>query len=107
MIRRRDRVIRDLGLCHAPGFFWCPYCQTQWRRGGGKEGFVKSSATNHVAACREIVLFQLGWVQGPGWGTVIPVKQAEALPHWPRWRRQILATIARRKRDGLTPTNPK
>ena len=64
-----------------PTWFACPYCKHTWMRGGHKEGFVKSAATNHVAACREIVLFQRGYVQGPEWGTVIPIKQAEALPH--------------------------
>jgi hypothetical protein len=107
MILRVERVIRNLGLQQGITYFWCPYCGAEWLRGGHKEGFVKSAASNHVGACKEIVLFQLGYVMGPRWGTVIPLKDAEQLSHWKRWRRQILGLIASRKRAGRTPRKPK
>lgn len=101
-----EQILRDPGLRIGRLYFSCPYCGRDWLRGGHKEGFVKSAATNHVAGCKEIVLFQAGYVMGPVWGTVIPVQEAASLPHWPRWRRAILALIARRKRMRLTPRRP-
>lgn len=107
MKRQANSIMPTLGLKVWWSEFECPYCHRTWQRGGGKEGFVKSGASNHVAACREIVFFLAGYVMGPTWGTVIPIAQAEKLAHWPRWRRQILALIASRKRAGLAPERPR
>jgi hypothetical protein len=102
-------------------YFWCPYCDTSWLRGGGKEGFVKAAASNHVAACRDVVLFDAGYLPAlhPHYGRAIPIAAALAdtrLPHprskqtngdwYKRTRRMIMATKAARKRAGLTPRKP-
>lgn len=101
-----ERIVSVRELQISASIFRCPYCGQSWDRGGHKEGFVKSAASNHVVGCREIVLFYRGYVQGPEWGTVQLIKDAEKLAHWPRWRRQIKALINRRTRAGLTPKNP-
>lgn len=106
MILPVEQILQPRGLQVWSATFRCPYCGLRWLRGGHKEGFVKSGANNHVAACKEIVLYQAGYVSGPEWGTVIPVVEAQALPHWPRWRRQILGLIASRRRAGLKPRRP-
>lgn len=105
VILQVDQILKGgpRGLGISPAHFICPYCRHAWLRGGHKEGFVKAAANNHVAGCREIVLFEAGYVMGPRWGTVIPISEAEALPHWTRWRRGIKALIASRRRAGLVP----
>lgn len=88
--RRRLQANRDR--------FWCTYCGKHWPRGGKKEGFVKSAALNHVAACYEIFLWKLGYVLGPyvrNEQTVKPKSEATAYQ-----RRTMLQLIAKRKRQG-------
>jgi hypothetical protein len=55
---KASSLLRERHLQIGVSVFWCPYCRKEWRRGGHKEGFVKSGASNHVALCYEIVLFR-------------------------------------------------
>lgn len=84
--------------------FRCSLCGKKWERGGHKEGFVKSAARTHVGGCRDIVLWNAGWV---GTECISDLKRIEDVQgeEWlPRWRRNTLALIRNRKKEGLTPT---
>jgi hypothetical protein len=96
--------IRDIvppsGLRHHDHFFSCQICQRTFERGGRREGFVKSGASNHALTCREIVAFLRGFVLGgydAGRGAQTALPAAEADPYT---RRRIQANIARRKRES-------
>jgi hypothetical protein len=100
-----NNIVPPLRLRIGPSLFWCPFCSENWRRGGHKEGFVKSAASNHVAACFDIALWNAGyvpdaWLQTRGL-TVKPRDEAH-----PRVRRAILALIRSRKKKGLTVSVP-
>lgn len=87
--------------------FWCPYCYQSWLRGGHKEGFVKSAATNHVALCFEICVFEKGYMLY-GHGRAMTFARYRKLPAMAQRRfARIKAAIRARKRQGLTPRAPK
>lgn len=104
-----EDVVPALGLQRSSMRFFCPFCGNWWMRGGKKEGFVKSGASNHVAACWEIVLFQQGYLLGPHLQTrgrtAIPLAEAKESYH-PRVIRAVKGLIASRRRAGLTPRLP-
>lgn len=89
--------------------FACPFCGKTWARGGHKEGFVKSAANNHVAACWEIVLFDQGYLLGPflqtRGRTVVPLS-GPLLDWQKRNRRSVMALRRSRINAGLTPRKP-
>lgn len=89
--------------------FECPYCWRRWSRGGSKEGFVKSGASNHVALCYEIVLFRMGFILGPYAGNLgrsaIPITEASE-PWHKRNIRAIKAGVRSREKQGLRPRVP-
>lgn len=84
------------------GIFRCPYCGRTWDRGGHKEGFVKAAANNHVAMCYEILVWLAGYTLL--WSNAKPIDTADQ--YYKRDRRRILATIAKRKREGWMPKMP-
>ena len=104
-----DDIIQERHLGIGFSSFECPYCWKRWSRGGHKEGFVKSGASNHVALCYEIVLFDLGYVLGPyaahrGRSAVLI---AEALEPWHKRNiRAIKAGKRSREKQGLRPRVP-
>jgi hypothetical protein len=104
-----DDIVPALGLQRSSMRFWCPFCGHWWMRGGKKEGFVKSGANNHVAACWEIVLFRQGYLLGPHLQTrgrtAIRLVDAKE-PYHPRVIRAIKGLIASRRRAGLFPLLP-
>jgi len=57
-------VVKKRGLIHGLSHFVCGVCGRHFERGGGKEGFVKSGANNHVSQCNRILLMLAGYVRG-------------------------------------------
>lgn len=109
---KASSILPERHLSAYPGYFLCPYCSNQWRRGGHKEGFVKSGANNHVALCYEIVLLNLGYVLGPWTGGHLggersAVSIAEATEPWQKRNiRAVKAGRRSRAKAGLTPRVP-
>lgn len=109
---KASSILPERHLTIYPTYFACPYCAKSWWRGGHKEGFVKSGASNHVALCYEIVLFDLGFVLGPWTGShlggersAVPI--AEATEPWQKRNiRAVRAGRSSRLRAGLTPRVP-
>jgi hypothetical protein len=109
---KAEQILRERHLQISALTFWCPYCRKHWDRGGHKEGFVKSGASNHVALCYEIVLFNLGYILGPWLGTqlggersALPIAEASE-PWMKRNIRSVRAGMRSRERHGLTPRVP-
>jgi hypothetical protein len=110
--RKAETVLHERRLQISGSVFWCPYCRKEWSRGGHKEGFVKSGASNHVALCYEIVLFRLGFILGPWLGShlggersAVPI--AEATEPWMKRNiRAVKAGIRSRDKHGLSPRLP-
>jgi hypothetical protein len=109
---KASSLLRERHLQIGVSVFWCPYCRKEWRRGGHKEGFVKSGASNHVALCYEIVLFRLGFILGPWLGSqlggersALPIAQASE-PWMKRNIRAVKAGIRSRDKHGLSPRTP-
>lgn len=102
-------ILEERTLTVGCSCFHCPYCDKTWLRGGHKEGFVKSGASNHVALCYEIVLFGLGFILGPYAGSrgrsAIPLNEASE-PWHKRNIRAIKAGIRSRAKEGRTPRVP-
>lgn len=102
-------IVPELGLQRSTHHFWCPYCQRTWERGGHKEGFVKSSATNHVALCWEILLYVNGFAIG-GWGDygrlAVTLEEIRKQPYAKRWERALKAGMRSRTKLGCTPRMP-
>ena len=102
-------ILEERSLTVGHSAFHCCYCNKTWSRGGHKEGFVKSGASNHVALCYEIVLLGLGFILGPyadGRGrTAIPVAEISE-PWHKRNIRAIKAGRCSRAKAGLTPRVP-
>ncbi len=83
--------------------FWCPFCEKTWDRGGSKEGFVKSAAQAHVGGCRDVVLWNLGYVGTWCDDDLQSIEDVKAEEWFPRWRRNTLAMMASRRKAGLEP----
>jgi hypothetical protein len=103
-------ILQERRLTVGSSSFQCPYCWKSWARGGHKEGFVKSGASNHVALCYEIVLFRLGFLIGPYLSgqrgrSAIPVAEASE-PWHKRNIRAIKAGIRSRSKQQLHPRVP-
>lgn len=103
-------IVPERYLIRGHGWFYCPYCAAEWRRGGTAEGFRKAAATNHVAACYEIVLLDKGYVLGPFLNTrgrtATPI--TGPLLDWQRRNlRMVRALKRRRAKAGLVPKMPR
>lgn len=99
-------LVQQRGLQIYSSFFACPYCFHQQPRGGHAEGFRKSGMNNHVAACREILLFQKGYLVSRydhRWHDNLVTKIPEGkLEDWEkRVIKQIKAAIRKRAKAGL------
>jgi len=99
-----EELVAERPLLVGPSVFHCPYCGHQWQRGGHKEGFVKAGAFRHVSGCRQVLLFEKGYVQGQ-WvdGAQLAIAVAKAHP------KQVLSaktTKRARARSGLLPRLP-
>jgi hypothetical protein len=78
-----DLVGRERRVTIYQDCFQCPYCDKEWRRGGKKEGFVKSAANNHVFHCYELRLIAKGFLAGNyirGRRTALPFEEALKSP---------------------------
>lgn len=69
VVKRRPLLVNDVVaervLLIGDLYFQCPHCGRLFGpRGGGKEGFVKSGANNHVSTCYEVLLYLAGYVFG-------------------------------------------
>lgn len=89
---------KDRALTIRNAYFACPYCGKKWDRGGRKEGFVKSGASNHVWGCYTIVLADLGLAPTSQYGGLHPLADA-----YPRHRRSVTRLRRSREREGLSP----
>jgi hypothetical protein len=99
-------LVDQRGLMIYSSFFACPYCHHQQPRGGHAEGFRKSGMNNHVAACREILLYQKGYLVGSydhQWHDNLVIKiPAGKMEDWEkRVIKQIKAAIRKRTKLGL------
>lgn len=105
--RLARQIVPWLGLYRGVSHFRCPHCDKTWERGGHKEGFVKAAASTHVFQCWEILLFQAGYYRGDymkGGELAEPISKLDGSQPWHRrWRRGIVASIARRRRAGYLP----
>lgn len=102
-----DKLVPQRDLLIGYTSFTCPWCYHSVPRGGHAEGFRKSGMHMHVAACRETLLFQQGYLPGP-WDRKTGKQTVYEIMDKPddfqrRVIRQIKATIRRRKRAGLDP----
>lgn len=99
-----EQVIPEKKLRAFIDVFQCPYCGMQWERGGKKEGFVKAGAFRHVAGCRNVLLFERGYVPGmwvEGRQLAVPLAEASA-----KSIQCIRATQRSRIKTGFAPTSP-
>lgn len=102
MSRAQDLKERHLGIF--AGYFYCPYCQKLWWRGGHKEGFVKAAATRHVSGCWTVLVYvrhaiiPMGWEHGRQ--KFMSEYQAAKYPHI---LKSIKALVRKRKKDGYDP----
>lgn len=105
---KASAVVPDLGPQIGVTIFRCPYCAKTWPRGGKKEGFVKSGAYSHVTGCRDILLWLMGYVlDRSAADRATPVADVALEVWFHRFRRNMLAAIASRKREGYEPRMPR
>lgn len=109
---RAEDVYPRYGVRVSTFEFRCPYCDRRFERGGHKEGFVKSGASNHVFTCWTVGLFLRGYMLGHapirGGQRAIRVetieKKTRAGEIHPNYLRAIKAAVAKRRRDGVLAT---
>lgn len=105
---KADDVVPRHGLRVYPHYFVCPYCARTFERGGRKEGFVKSGASNHVYACWTVGLYLRGYTPGnytAGHQRALTIAEAERGVREGKihknYLRGLKALVAKRRREGV------
>ena len=104
-------LVPKLGLIVSSSRFLCPYCHKAWERGGHKEGFVKSGASNHVFTCYELLLWRLGYLIGNyvvrrGTSLALPIID-KTIPGRKETLSNLRAAWRKRQLAGMLPEIPK